>query len=314
MSAAHLKNSGLFQGFDRLLRPGGQFFAETVVDMAIDWLQTERAEPTFTWLHFFDPHVPHNPPAAYARGLAPAQATGMEPVQLWVPFREPGPVEFDRRGPSFAPGHRKLYPGEVAYLDRQLGRLLDFLRSRGRLDSTIVVFVADHGETLGERDSWFRHEGLYDETTHVPLMIRWPGASPRGRIDGLVQHFDLFPTLLDRIGLEVDSDARVLGEEPERDVVFANHANDRGYMVRTMSHLFIIERGNKQRRRRTRFYDLVSDPAAHTDLTGTGDPLEHELADRLGKWRTTRRAGDLAEPVDIDAAESERLRALGYGE
>ena len=314
VSAAHIKNSGLDQGFDHFVRSNGQFYAETVVDTAIDWLQRERAEPAFIWLHFFDPHVPHTPPAPYARGFAPVGPSGMEPVSDWAPYREPGVLEFDPRGPKDSPGHRRLYPGEVAYLDRQLGRLLDFLRSRGALDHTLVALVADHGETLGERQSWFRHEGLYDETTRVPLMIRWPGGEPRGRIPGLVQHFDLNPTLLETIGVDATGDARTLRRPPDRNAVFANHANDRGHMIRTDRHLFVLERGTRTRPRTTKFYDLVEDPRATRDLTGNGDPLEAELGDRLGSWRATRRSYEAAEPVAIDEAERAQLRALGYGD
>ena len=92
--------------------------------------------------------------------------------------------------------NRDLYDGEVAYLDRQVGRLLDFLESRGLLENTIVAVVADHGENLGEHGIRYRHVGLFDTTTHVPLMIRWPGRKGEGRrIEGLVQTIDLFPTL-----------------------------------------------------------------------------------------------------------------------
>lgn len=314
VSAAHLKNAGLDQGFDQYLRPGGQLFAETVVDMAIDWLQTERQRPTFIWLHFFDPHAPHTPPAPYAQGFGPARAAGMAAIQEWAPFREPGPLEFDPRSPPFAPGHRDLYAGEVAYLDRELGRLLDFLRSRDQLDSTIVAFVADHGEALGEHGSWFRHTGLYDETTHVPLMIRWPGAEPSGPIEGLVQHFDLFATLLEAIGATSDSDARPLQRAPSRNAVFANHANDQGHMVRTGRHLFIFERATSRLPRRSKFFDLESDPGALRDLTAANHPLEAELANRLGSWQATLRSNARAEPVAIGSAERDRLRALGYGE
>ena len=65
-----------------------------------------------------------------------------------------------------------------------------------------MALVADHGESLGEHGVLYRHVGLHDTTTHVPLMIRWPGAGdaatpPRGRrLRGLVQTIDLFPTLL----------------------------------------------------------------------------------------------------------------------
>ena len=314
VSAAHVKNAGLDQGFDQYLRPGGQFFAETVVDMAIDWLQTDHERPSFAWLHFFDPPAPPTPPAPYAQGYRPAKAAGMAPVREWTPFREPGPLAFDPRSPTFAPGHRELYAGEIAYLDREIGRLLDFLRSRDQLDSTIVAFVADHGEALGEHDSWFRHKGLYDETTHVPLMIRWPGGEPTGRVQDLVQHFDVFATLLEAIGTISDSDARPLQQAPGRDVVFANHANDEGHMIRTKQHLFIFERATRQLPRRSKLFDLETDPGALQDLTGSNHPLETELANQLGSWRATQRSGARAEPVEIDSVERDRLRALGYGE
>jgi arylsulfatase A-like enzyme len=218
-------------------------------------------------------------------------------------------VEFHPRSPRYSPGHRKLYFGEVAYLDRQLGRLLDHLRSRGRLDSTIVALVADHGETLGERDSWFLHTGLFDETTHVPLMLRWPGAEPRGRIKGLVQHFDLFPTLLKTIGVTPDSDARLLGNAPTRDAVFANHANNKSQMLRTAGHLLIIERATRWLPQRARFFDLESDLTARRDLGGTHHPAEETLADRLAAWRASKRHTEPAEPLALDPSEQERLRA-----
>ena len=101
-------------------------------------------------------------------------------------------------------GHIALYEGEVAYLDRQLDRLLGFVESRGLLDSTIVAFVSDHGENLEDHGVRFRHAGLWDTTVHVPLMIRWPGPRrPGRRIAGLVQHLDLFPTLLGTAGIAI---------------------------------------------------------------------------------------------------------------
>ncbi len=216
LSASHLQdvNSGLGQGFDEVTRASEHFAGELPVDMTIDWLDA-RAQPAtppatppgtpagkaaagpkpfFVWLHLFDPHTPHTPPEPFASGYVPSAPAGLSPVATWSPFRKPGPRTFKEQ---VLGADRDLYDGEVAYLDRQIGRLLDFLRSRNLLDDTLVVLVADHGESLGEHGVSFRHVGLHDTTTQVPMMIRWPGRDRTGRsIRGLVQTIDLFPTLL----------------------------------------------------------------------------------------------------------------------
>ena len=90
--------------------------------------------------------------------------------------RDPEPRGFDE--PVLA-GNRDLYDGTVAYFDPQLGRLLDRIAGPGLLTTTLVVLVADHGENLGEHGLLYRHVGLIDTTTHVPLLIRWPKPSRR---------------------------------------------------------------------------------------------------------------------------------------
>jgi len=205
IAARHLgdHNSGLGQGFAEVTRADEHFAAELGVDQTLDWIagHCTRPQPFFVWLHLFDPHTPHTPPQPYADGLRPAGPMGLGPVRAWVPFRTPGPRGFDE---PVLGGNRDLYDGEVAYVDRQVGRLLDGIASRGLLDSTLVVLVADHGENLGEHGLLYRHVGLFDTTTHVPLLIRWPGPARAGRrFDGLVQTLDLFPTLLAAAGLSV---------------------------------------------------------------------------------------------------------------
>src|SRR5262249_41502659 len=149
-------------------------------DMTIDWLagHAGRGKPFFAWVHLFDPHTPHTPPEPYALGFRPSEATGLTPPRLWVPFRAPGPRPFTE---PVLGADRALYYGEVAYVDRQVGRLLGWLRSRDLLDDTLAAVVADHGESLGEHGIRFRHVGLHDTTTHVPMMIRWPGREAAGR-------------------------------------------------------------------------------------------------------------------------------------
>jgi arylsulfatase A-like enzyme len=177
-------------------------------------------------------------------------------VRTWIPFRQPGARDFEE--PNLG-GHHDLYDGEVAYLDRQVGRLLGFLEARGMMENTLVVLIADHGENLGEHGILDRHIGLLDTTLHVPLMIRWPGASREGRrINGLVQTIDVFPTLLAAAGLKPPAsdgvDLRELTGEKKsgRRAVFAEHAGKLGLMVRTPGNEYMLSQGQRPVRPRRR--------------------------------------------------------------
>lgn len=311
VAARHLgTSSGLDQGFEKFVSPTRQYFGETVVNQGIEWMQ-QIDRPFFIWLHLFDPHVPHNPPHPYDLGYRAARLEGLSPMGSWIGFRDIGPREFDPR--TDLEGHLDLYPGEVAYVDRQIDRLLSFMESRGLLDETVVALVADHGETLGERGQLFNHVGLHDNTTHVPLMIRWPGAKAGRRLSGLVQHLDLFPTLLEAAGLtppERDGvDLRRQADDGARGrrAVFAEHAGARGWMVRTAKYKLLADREGE-----LALYDLEKDPAETNDLAGTGLAVEAELAELLKRWIAARR--ELVAPVELEITEEERkeLEALGY--
>lgn len=322
ISARHLGDhaSGLGQGFDLMQTATEQAAAEMHVDMVMDWLEARASQekPFFLWLHLFDPHTPHTPPSPYALGFRPAELAGLSPVRTWTPFRQPEVRGFN--DPVLG-GHRDLYDGEVAYLDHQIGRLVDFLESRDLLENTVVVVVADHGENLGEHGIRYRHVGLFDTTTHVPLMIRWPGPQREGRrIEGLVQNIDLFPTLLSVAGLKPPpSDAMDLREltgegRNGRRAVFSEHANRMGVSVRTNEYRYGLSQGND------RFipdgphlFDLKADPGETQSLAGKGLPVEKELNDLLMRWLANRRKS--ADPQDKDMSEEDkqRLKALGYG-
>lgn len=98
-----------------------------------------------------------------------------------------------------------LYDGEISYLDFHLGRLFDWLEKSGRLDRTMIVIMADHGESLGERGVYKHSSQLYNEQTRVPLIIHLPGTAPRS-ISDYVSTVDLSPTILNAVGLDYPED------------------------------------------------------------------------------------------------------------
>lgn len=322
ISARHLgnHNSGLGQGFDEVTLADEHFAGELAADMAMDWIGSrgEESAPFFAWVHLFDPHTPHTPPQPYASGFRSAVPEGLASARTWIPFRAPGPRVFDE---PVLGGNGDLYDGEVAYLDRQVGRLLGWMAARGLLENTLVVVVADHGESLGEHGIRYRHVGLHDTTTHVPMMIRWPGERQKGRrLEGLVQTIDLFPTVLAAAGLPVPPqdglDLRQLTGEKGRGrrAVFAEHANRLGLMVRTREQKYIVSSGNTQFfPDGAALYDLTADPGETTNLAGRNLPAERELENLLRRFLADRgRKGPTPETRNLAPEEIERLKALGY--
>ncbi len=174
------RDSGMAQGFETYFddfsaagparaAASPEKSAAEVVDPAILWLLQEVEAPFFLWIHLFDPHRPFQAPATFA-----------------------------------ARGSGDPYDAEITYSDHWIGELLTALRVSGHRDNTVVAFLSDHGEGLGDHDETAHGFFIYDSTLHVPLIISAPGLLPRGeRIEPLVRTVDLAPTLLDLLGVPV---------------------------------------------------------------------------------------------------------------
>jgi arylsulfatase A-like enzyme/Flp pilus assembly protein TadD len=168
--------SGFAQGFDLYDDENGaeEFMtsgnverdAGVMAELAGRWISGRRGK-WFCWLHIFDPHDPYEPPEPYRTEYAD-----------------------------------DLYSGEVAYVDAQLGPLLESLEKSGQLDKTIVIFTGDHGEALGEKSEQDHGFFAYNNTLHIPLFLTYPGAKP-GRVGENVCHADIFPTVCDLLGLPI---------------------------------------------------------------------------------------------------------------
>src|ERR1700686_5174162 len=175
-------HAGFARGFDRgfdtydagfhQARPGEDRYHSMerrggeVVAHALAWLNQHPRRPFFMWLHLYDAHDPYDPPEPYKSKYAAAP-----------------------------------YDGEIAYVDSAVGKFLNDLRTRGLYDGALIAVMADHGEALGEHGEDTHGFFLYDETIHVPLVIKLPGAASAGRdsagkkIDNRVGLVDVLPTI-----------------------------------------------------------------------------------------------------------------------
>jgi arylsulfatase A-like enzyme len=142
-----------------------------VSDRAIRWLREERRGPFFLWVHYLGPHEKPDP-----------TRTALPPLEE----------------------ERKRYDQDVVFTDQQVGRLLATLDALGLKDTTAVILHADHGESLGEHGVFGHGINVYDPVQHVPLLMRWPAGLPRGRrIPHQVRNLDMFPTILDLMGVKL---------------------------------------------------------------------------------------------------------------
>ena len=141
--------------------------AETTIAAAEGWLSRRRNGPQFAWVHLYDPHDPYDPPAPYAQ-------------------------EYRARP----------YDGEIAYVDNQLLKFLNFLQQHGWYENSLIIAVGDHGEGLGEHGEDTHGIFLYDSTLRVPLIVKLPKRRSAGMsVSTQVRTIDISPTVLDVLGV-----------------------------------------------------------------------------------------------------------------
>lgn len=256
--------------------------AEDTVTRATAWLTDPDPRPRFLWVHLFDPHAPYEPP---------------EPFKS----RHAG----------------RPYDGEIAYMDAQIGRLLDAADGGGR--DRLTVVAGDHGEGLGDHQELTHGYFVYANTQRVPLLMTLPGRVPAGaEVPAVVRLVDVAPTVLELAGLPpLDAvDGRsLLAVIAGRDrapgpPAYLESFHPRDWWgaqeitaLRTDQWLFVESP-------RPELYDVVADPAERTNLATERRQVVAELRPALRALAAA--AGPEPAAAPLDAAAEHRLRSLGY--
>ncbi len=171
--------------------------ADHAVDRFINWVDQDDGRPFFGYLHLIDPHAPYDPPETfkqkYAQGKKPPPLTWLYSQKDLRATEDPAALKV----------FRSLYDGEIAYMDRELGRLFQELEKRGITNNTRIVFLSDHGEQFREHDGIYHGHSLYSEEVHVPLIVSGPGL-PKGLvIDEPKSLIQLPPALFQLAGVTI---------------------------------------------------------------------------------------------------------------
>lgn len=257
--------------------------AGDTVDRAVQWLDSRSAKPFFLWVHLYDPHTPYDPPS---------------------PFRE----QYKDRP----------YDGEIAYTDRELGRLMESLKRKSPLEKTLVAVLSDHGESLGEHGEYSHGVFLYDSTLRIAYLLSGPGIPPGLRVKQQARTVDLLPTILELIGSPAP--AGIEGAS----LVPLFHGKDAGTTISYAETLFPkINLGWAELRAirtnqwkyirapRPELYDLSRDPM-ETENVLDEHPSEVRMLEAHLAAASHSPESEQVQTTAMDPHTMEQLKSLGY--
>lgn len=263
-------------------RPGGD-----VTRLAKDWLETNKQEPFFLFLHYFDPHHPYNPPEPFASG-------------------------------AYADNP---YAGEIAYADHCVGQVIQTLKRLKLYDSSLIIVVGDHGESLGEHGESKHGYFVYGSTTSVPLIIKPAGTTGTGAIKETVGLVDIVPTVLSQVGSTdvsasagVDLTPLMFGDAigPDRRFYYSESMTPTRYGCNSLLATQ-TDRWKYIQTTEPELYDLANDPDEARNIAKDNPKITGELRGQLQDTieRCLVAAADDG-TVALDAAAKEKLSGLGY--
>jgi arylsulfatase A-like enzyme/tetratricopeptide (TPR) repeat protein len=285
--------------------------------------------PWFLFVHTYAPHQPYKAPDEHRLRWADPDHVGLAWPRAHVPISD-----YNRfKSPLFPPApsdvaaFEDLYDGQIRWSDEMVANLVGWLEERGLERQTVVVVTSDHGEEIFERGRFDHGQTLYEEVTHVPLVMWAPGRIPAGRVvHGPVSLVDLPATLTDLAGLgERHGDGRSLrplwesGETSHSGrVAHAQTYDEEGALIGAVwsGPLKYLRREHGEEVKE-RLFDLAADPGETQDLAsaraGEVERMRQLWLEHVERARTTQEALGVAEE-GLDRETIDRLKSLGYAQ
>lgn len=281
---------------------GDGYSTEIFADAAIQFLTSyQQPDPFFLYVAFTSPHDPRRPPKPYDQMYDPDEVS-VPPNFLPSPAFDGGNGDERDEHLTWLPRSRQTvqremaeYFGMISHLDAQVGRILSTLDETGRAQDTIVVYVSDHGLSVGQH-GLLGKQNMYDHSLRIPMLMAGPGLPSGEQVDGLCTLADVFPTLCELSGTaaptELDGHSLlplVAGSaESVRDHVFGAYLDVQRMASDGRMKLISYSRTPEGKGTdKTELFDLVSDPWETHDVSDDpayGDHLAR-LATALADWQ-----------------------------
>lgn len=276
-----------------------------VAEQATSYMREHRHDPFALWVSFREPHSPFNFPIEDRNDFSPASF----PVPTVGPEDfEQIPLIFRDLSPEDKQGIIASYYTSVRFLDRNVGVVLDALRNLNLENDTLVIYMADHGYSLGQHGRFEKHV-CYDPALRVPLIMRWPGHIRSGSVvEEFTESIDVPPTLLELLSAEpftVNQGQSLSGylkggrSTPPRQSIFSEYLENEEACVRTDRWKLIHCSGKRLRRdgymtdnplpgRTIHLFDLKNDPGEFLNVaTKHPEVVQHLSTEMLAVFRST---------------------------
>ena len=291
---------GLDQGFDGYRFAWAMESVERDTPAVTDWIESHTNTPWLLFWHAMDPHLPYVVDEEFESFVDPDYDGRFERRgRINVPFGEldprPGRRWYTHEGPppppQLSPADARYisdaYDAELAELDRAVGQTLDALKQSGQWERTIVAFVSDHGEGLGDHDHYHHGYTLFEDQVHVPMLLRVPGQEAR-TIERPVAAIDLAPSILGALGLPVPEDFqgvdRLAADAPTDDAYFLEYPTydssaQKAWVKGRWKYLHDPWFGTEE------LYDLEQDPAERTNVAAEHPEVVAEARGAMDAFR-----------------------------
>jgi arylsulfatase A-like enzyme len=302
--------------FDRLYSRGVEI-NQTFFDMV---KETDLSQaPFFAFFNYMDAHFPYIPPAPFDR-LFPGKDNRMlqddlEAVQSKVVQGEPLPENYSSHSIS-------QYDGGIAYIDSQIGQIVQWLKDRKLYDNTMIIVTSDHGEAFGEKKFFLHGNSTYQNLLHVALLVKYPNSAHKGVVEEPVSTTDVVPTVLDTLGFSIPPTVQgknlleaasiqprdIFGESFPCPVIHAPQCV-RGCMIRSViswPNKYIASSSGSYES-----YDLANDPDETRNLFGSRNPAAQQLGARMTSWIKSM-PRQSKQQLKLDPEVVRRLKSLGY--
>lgn len=286
--------------------------AEDLNERALEWLVEHRKEdglrPYFLWIHYVEPHAPYELREDFVDQIGPA------------------PVE-DPKAKSYR------YDSEIAYVDDQIGRLLETMTEMGALDNTVIVFVSDHGESLGEHDYWGHGRNLKEPSLKIPMGVVFEGHLEPAVEGAPALITDIAPTVVGLVGLDIPDFFQGLDWSPiftgetaspaDRVTQYETHKGAvrphegaKDLRRKGLLEVGVLHAGQKETYRvkdATReVFDLREDGVESSNLAAADSPVSESLRAWQSQVQKGLELSDDLPPPSLSDEDMEALRALGY--
>lgn len=310
-------NFGFTQGVDDYFRIPEKYWARK--DMSIytqlrDWVE-KAPSPQFSYMHYIHPHFPKVPPADFPVTFRPGKKkTTLERMAQLVRKHKNTGV------PPTAEELQEItdaYDSSIAWVDGEFGKILSLLKEKKRYDESMIIFLSDHGEALGEHRVLGHGSNVFEETTRVPLIVKYPKSLDiKGRVQPLTELADIFPTIASLFGQQLTLDGRSMlaaglpGTADDRMVVSRTFNRCPTYGMRWKNWYYLIDLGDNEEQ----LFQLGGDPRQDVGqhFPQVRSYFKARFLDWYGRFRNG--SGQAAEISlkNLSASEIEEMKTLGY--